>query len=153
MSDIEFDTPATRVIKQFSEDGKEQFRIPADLPDLAFLRRLSIQGRLFYENQASINTFTLTHNVAVGSTDFIYKMILNVGSGGAWTFVLNNNNQERLTIRLVGVSFVIDILDSLVGDGVKTFTVVATETAGATTASITLLGWTENTSQIRDVTI
>ena len=152
MSDIEFDTPASRVIKQFSGKDEEQFRIPTNLPDLSFLRALSVQGRLFYQNAIGANDFTMTHNVAVGSTDFIYRIVFSVTGVAQWTFVLNNDGQQRIRITITE-PFVLDLLDSLVGDGAKTITIDATENSGTSSGTISLFGWSENTSRIRDVTI
>ncbi len=155
---IEFETPASRVIKQFSGKDEEQFRIPADLPDLTFLRRLSIQGRLWFEQAtASVTTTALISRVPpTGATDFIYLMITsasgNVGTG--YSVTLNNNGMSRIIAfqnSLAGAG-TFPIIDSLVGDGNKAYTIDVTETA-ASVLRISLFGWTENTSRIRDVAI
>ena len=143
---IEFETPAARVIKQFSDTGKEPFRIPVDLPDLAILRQLSIQGRLRF-NIATNSTLTLTPTI--GETQFIYKVYLNATSAFS-NFTITNDGMNRVKIRLAAAtSLVVDFFDSLVGNSIKTFTVTA---SGAGT-EITALSWIENTSRIRDVAI
>ncbi len=74
---IEFESPAARVIEQFSGKDEEQFRIPVDLPDISFLRALSVQGRLRY--------FSGTHLVPIsivpptGETLFIGGGFYNLG--------------------------------------------------------------------------
>ena len=49
----------------------------------------------------------------------------------------------------VGRTYTINMIDSLVGNGIKTFVISAT----GGTPQISFFGWTENTSRIRDVTI
>ena len=155
---VEFDTPATRIIKQFSDKGESEFRIPTDLPDLAFLRRLSIQGRLFYDFAAVASTTTaITRTPAPGETEFYYATIVNgsgVGVGNNILFEFNNDGNLRLSLNAndTNPTQYIPFVDSLTGNGVKTFTVVATET-GTGLGNVTLFGWSENTSRIRDVSI
>ena len=140
-------TGATKIRENLSN-----FRIPSDLPDLAILRQLSIQGRLFYESASGGDDFTLTHNVPNGATDFIYKVIFSLDAGSSrWTFALLNDNQERINITLLTQPIFLDIFDSLVGDGTKTITINAVEGAGTSNATVSLFGWRENTSRIRDV--
>ena len=158
MSNIEFETPATRVIKQFSGKDDEQFRIPADLPDITFLRALSIQGRLTY-NVVTNTGDPLVITPADGTTFFVYQIVLtNISTTNINTFTITNNGNVRLVIRInarisvegvvANPSLIIPFFDSLVGNGIKTF-----EIAGDRTEDITVLGWNENTSRIRDVTI
>ena len=155
---IEFETPASRVIKQFSGKDEEQFKIPADLPDLAFKRRLSIQGRLWFEQAESAVTATglITRVPPEGSTDFIY-MLTAAASGVALTgyiVTLNNDDMTRFSgfQESTAGTAVVPIVDSLVGDGRKAWTVDVTETASSF-IRISLFGWVENTSRIRDIAI
>ncbi len=149
MSNIEFDTPANRIIAQMQP--KSQFGIDTSLPDLSFLRQLSVQGRLRYFVGGN-NTITPNE----GETLFIYKVtISNPSNAAAITFTLLNDGQTRLTVTLSPVftanagtstsAMDIPIFDSLVGDGIKAIT-----TTGS--GNVTILGWIENTSRIRDIT-
>ncbi len=149
MSNIEFDTPANRIISQFTP--KNKFRIDTSLPDLSFLRQLSVQGRLRYFVGGN-NTITPNE----GETLFIYKVIIsNPSNAAVMTFTLLNDGQTRLTVTLAPVftanagtstsAMDIPIFDSLVGDGIKAIT-----TTGG--GNVTILGWVENTSRIRDIT-
>ncbi len=150
MSNIEFESPAARIIKQFDKSD-EQFRIPTDLPDLALLRRLSVQGRLRYVRGGGTATVTLTPNQ--GETFFIYRIICTNADAAVSTYTITNDGQERaiFVVPSVGLSIPYDLnmLDSLVGNGTKTFTV----TNNRVNASATIFFWVENTSRIRDVTI
>ena len=156
MSNIQFDTPANRVIAQ--QQPKNQFRIDTSLPDLPFLRQLSIQGRLRYFNGEVIddtaNAITITPTE--GETLFIYQLIVTNSTNNI-VATLFNNDQTRLVIRSgtsgtnVSDASIIPIVDSLVGNGLKTIRVeIATATNGI--GNVSLLGWVENTSRIRDVT-
>ena len=155
MSTVEFDTPANRIIQQF--EPKNKFRIDTSLPDMAFLRQLSVQGRLTY-NVITNSGDPLIITPQTGTTFFIYQIILtNRSTTANNTFTVTNNGIIRLTLLLSsriaveGIvknpSLVIPFFDSLVGDSVKTFQV-----SGSSTEDITILGWNENTSRIRDVT-
>ncbi len=151
---IEFDTPANRIISQFAP--KNKFRIDTSLSDITFLRQLSVQGRLFYDFAAVASTSTaITRTPAVGSTEFYYATIVN-GSGAGVNnnilFEFNNDGNLRLSLNAndTNPTQYIPFVDSLTGDGVKAFTVEATET-GTGLGNVTLFGWTENTSRIRDV--
>ena len=149
---IEFESPATRIIKQFSGKDEEQFRIPVDLPDITFLRALSIQGRLRYFNGSGIAPISITPNV--GETLFIYRTILSPNDANASTFTFVNDGNNRFTIVTGSATTgtdpsVIDIMDSIVGDGTK----VLTLTPNRDNSLCSLLGWVENTSRIRDVAI
>ena len=149
---VDFETPATRVIKQFSGKDSEQFRIPVDLPDLSFLRALSVQGRLRYFIGSTVGAGTIiTITPNEGETIFIYKLYVSAETGVP-LFQLINNGVVRLSQSISSVvigQLTMNILDSLVGDGVKTIT-LTNDTASATA---TILGWSENTSRIRDVAI
>ncbi len=157
MSNIEFDSPAARVIEQFSGIDKEQFRIPTNLPDLAFLRALSIQGRLrtfsgVETDAAAVDLITITP--AVGETFFIYNLILNTNSVATTNFRVLFGNDIRLSVRLLTANstFNTKYFDSFVGNGTSSIIVQYTNSiAGIKTAN--LLGWVENTSRIRDVSI
>ena len=157
---IEFDTPATRVIKQFSGKDEEQFRIPTDLPDLTFLRQLSIQGRLRYDRLAATDTTTLSITPATGETRFIYQILFNLNGTGVWTITISNAGITRTVFNLQttanggnNLNFVYTFIDSLVGNGTDSIDILATEAAGTAAMNITTFGWTENTSRIRDVSI
>ena len=143
---VEFDTPAARVIEQFSK--KDEFRIPVDLPDIAFLRALSVQGRLRY----FVGTTTITP--ITGETFFLYQVIASPTSGAdAGTLSIVNDGRTRASIDLsfAGTSGagsqIIPIIDSLVGTGNKNLVITFTNATGS------IFGWVENTSRIRDVTI
>ena len=148
--DIEFDSPAARIVKQFSEDGTEQFRIPANLPDTTFFRALSIQGRLRYFQAQGTITVTPT----VGETFFFYRAeMFNSHASENSTVTISNNGQTRWEMIIpsiaAGVYITAEFIDSLVGNGINTFTLTPVD--GTVRAS--LFGWVENTSRIRDVTI
>jgi len=127
-------------------EDRSQFGIPTNLPDLAFLRKLSIEGRLRY---FTVVDDTLTITPAIGDTVFIYKLILNsILNTPLFTFL--NDGNVRLAVQS-GTNTVrqIDIFDSLVGDGTKSITI----TSSAVSIRTTALGWVENTSRIRDPTV
>ena len=150
---VDFETPAERIIRAAKPEN--EFRIPTDLPDLAFLRRLSIQGRLTY-NVVVGTTAALVITPPQGATQFIYKIFLtNRNSNENNTFTITNNGIVRATIIVSADAAVTDsptqiipLFDSLVGNSVKTF-----EVEGNQTEDITILGWIENTSRIREVAI
>ena len=142
---VEFDTPANRIIQQLQP--KNQFRINTSLPDIAFLRQLSVQGRLRYFRGSGVSAITITPTV--GETLFIYKVILsNSNTTLGTTFTIQNNGITRYVILINSLTSIqTDMFDSLVGDGTKTFTAVANRAEGG----VTMFGWVENTSRIRDV--
>ena len=155
MSNIEFESPAARIIKQFDK-GESEFRIPADLPDITFLRALSVQGRLRYFVGNGTGTGTLiTITPATGETLFIYKFVFSGGIVNQIEIQLINDGALRLETQIGATTAsqtgTIEFMDSLVGDGLKTITVEITSGTGE--AFVTLLGWVENTARIRDVTI
>ena len=150
---VEFETPAARVIEQFSGKDSEQFRIPVDLPDLSFLRALSVQGRLRYFQGDNTTDPFITITPATGETFFIYKLVLSNNSASANPFTFVNDGNTRLIARIAtiaagGSSQEITFMDSLVGDGIKTMTI-----NGGFDGDASIFGWVENTSRIRDVTI
>ena len=143
---VEFDTPANRIIAQMQP--KSQFGIDTSLSDIALLRQLSIQGRLRFFQQSVTNASPLTITPNNGETLFIFRVITSVVGGG--TLSIRNDGQVRYTTTTTStVPIVINFMDSLVGDGVKVFSI----TVSAGTQDVSLFGWTENTSRIRDVTI
>ena len=155
---VEFDTPANRIIAQ--QQPKNQFRVPTDLPDLTFLRALSIQGRLRYDRLAATATDTLSITPATGETRFIYQILFNLNGTGVWTITISNAGITRAVFNLQSTSngganlnFVYTYLDSLVGNGTDSIDILATEASGTASMNITTFGWAENTSRIRDVTI
>ena len=127
-----------------SKENKKNFGIQL-LPDIAFLRQLSIQGRLRF-NTVGGGTLTITPNN--GETFFMYSILVTAGAIGSTTTIVNDGQTRASFISIAGSSITFPIFDSLVGDGAKTITV--TETASTSKA---VFGWSENTSRIRDVTI
>ena len=155
MSNVEFETPAARVIEQFSGKDKESFRINTSLPDLTFLRQLAVQGRLRY-NQGNITTADIVITPPTGTTTFLYKAyFFNSHSTNSAIVTVTNNGNTRWEMALPSIAtassvFIpCDFIDSLVGDGIKNFTFSAD--AGVVRCSV--FTWTENTSRIRDVAI
>ena len=151
---IEFETPASRVIKQFSGKDEEQFRIPADLPDLTFLRALSVQGRLRYVTGKGTGTFTVVFTPAIGETIFVYRFASSHKgtSTSTITFLNDGITRDVFQIGVASNPTQTEMLDSLVGNGTKTIGVSCLSGSGGT-GRVTVLGWSENTSRIRDVTI
>ena len=135
-----------------SKEDPKNFRIQL-LPDIAFLRQLSIQGRMRYFQ--GTNTAGITIIPTQGETLFI--------GGGSWTVdgsigakqinVQNDGNSRELLVFATTISgngnFQFGV-DSLVGNGVKQFTVTG---SAVNTTRFNIWGWVENTSRIRDVTI
>ena len=156
---VEFDTPANRVILQFKP--QDDFKVNPTLPDLGFLRQLSIQGRLRTFSGStgdSQGTETILLNVIPdnGQTLFIYSCrISNTGSGIA--FNVKWGDEVRLTVSLTGVNglataiYTQPYFDSFAGNGIKAFKIGYTTNVAGSKAT-TVLGWVENTSRIRDVT-
>ena len=154
MSNVEFDTPANRIISQLAP--KNQFGIDTSLPDIAFLRQMSVQGRMRYlSTSASVDSGEIANSFtpANGETFFLLSIYLTLSRSAQTiaTCQIENDGQTRQLVRLLNNVFVkIDMIDSLVGDGTKAITIVA----GNDNESIrsTIIGWVENTSRIRDVT-
>ena len=146
-TDIQFESPANRIISQFAP--KNKFKIDTSLPDLAFLRQMSVQGRLRYTNGSGATAITLTPNT--GETFFIYRIYFNNDQALAAIYTIENDGQSRLTstVPVVGVAnpFEINFFDSIVGNSKRSFTI----TANRASASATAFFWVENTSRIRDV--
>ncbi len=145
-----FDTPANRVIAQ--QQPKNQFRIDTSLGDLAFLRSLAVQGRLRYFFGSSIGAGTPISIVPPdGETLFIYRFTVGASTGSVTLHTISNDGNVRLQLvtdtdatSLIEVTY----FDSLVGDGIKAFTIAN----ASNNASASAFGWVENTSRIRDVT-
>ena len=153
---VEFDSPANRVIA--AQQPKNQFRIDTSLPDLAFLRQLSVQGRLRYNfgsssSGAAADLVTITPDI--GSTVFVYRVTYLSNSSLSQVFTFRNagNLREQVDLFLNGQnSWISDgWIDSLVGNGVDSIIIRATS-ANAGARSCNVWSWTENTSRIRDVT-
>ena len=146
---VEFDTPANRIIQQLQP--KNQFRIDTSLPDIAFLRQLSVQGRLFFQQAQLTGTTQTDITPTNGSTFFFYRLVFVQRSGISNSDIqIVNDGQVRLSQRSTAGTHAqveISFVDSLVGDGIKTFSITHTN-SGAINVSI--FGWTENTSRIRD---
>ena len=144
---VEFDTPANRIIQQLQP--KNQFRIDTSLPDLPFLRHLSVLGRLRF-NQADLNSADLDLTPNIGETLFIYKILAINSSASAGTLTITNDSMTRIALPLNAANPIqIDYIDSLVGDSIKTISF--SQSAGL--INISVFSWVENTSRIRDVTI
>ena len=153
---IEFESPANRIISQFAP--KNQFRIDTTLPDLALLRQLSIQGRLRYfqgtTTAATADTITITPNV--GETIFLFSIEITTNVIGSSTVTFTNDGMTRAIYRFQsgsggdGQSYSPNFkMDSLVGDNSKSMIFTTTASVGSITISV--YGWSENTSRIRDV--
>ena len=150
---VEFDTPANRIITQLAP--KNQFRIDTSLPDLPFLRQMSIQGRLRFFQATDLNANPITIIPAPGETFFFYRADFYNGGATNSIIAITNDGQTRYSMNssttVSGVQqWIVEFVDSLVGDGVKSFTL----TAGNASSSVdcSMFGWVENTSRIRDVT-
>ena len=150
---VEFDTPANRIIQQF--EPKNKFRIDTSLPDIAFLRQLSIQGRMrYFTGVITAGSQTPISIIPVnGETLFIGGGSWSGGSSNAINITVSNDAQVREIVFISAAnisngSFQFK-LDSLVGDGIKEFKVDATVTSSS---RFSIWGWIENTSRIRDVT-
>ena len=154
---VEFDTPANRIIAQ--QQPKNKFTINTNLPDLSFLRQLSVQGRLvFFQSNVITNTTPLQIIPKNGETFFYYRGVFTTGSTTTLaTCSILNDGQQREQFLIPPTAdgiqstfpYVSQFVDSLVGDGLKIFEVtnsVSTNVKGS------LFGWIENTSRIRDVT-
>ena len=142
---VEFDTPANRIIAE--TQPKNKFRIDSTLPDLSFLRQLSIQGRLRYMVQEGSGLNTITPQV--GETVFIYQIWTANASAGTTELEIRNDGQLRGKVVIgANTSIITPFFDSLVGDNVKTFTI-----QGGTNFITTLFFWSENTSRIRESAI
>ena len=93
---------------------------------------------------------------ASGETFFIYGLVLESSATVTWTIA---NSGEELTFITLGLAGAIakgeygqaNYFDSIVGDGIKTYTIAHDNTAGAKLATINC--WRENTSRIRESTI
>ena len=151
---IEFESPATRVIEQFSGKDEEQFRIPTDLPDLTFLRALSVQGRLVFLQGELTGTAQADITPPTGQTFFFFKgYFLNRSTANQSDLEIQNDGNVRWAARLLAGNNNIEeisFMDSLVGNGTKTFTISHINTG---IMQFSIYGWNENTSRIRDVTI
>jgi len=129
---------------------RSEFGIPINLPDLAFLRKLSIEGRLRYfvglGQQAMITEIPPT-----GQTLFIYSIIATLNTLNQTITVANDGNTRLILNGGTGgaTKTVVPFFDSIVGNGVREFTLVGSDT----NQRATVYGWVENTSRIRDSTI
>ncbi len=143
---VEFDSPANRIISQFAP--KNKFRIDTSLPDISFLRQLSVQGRMRYD-QKDLSGADLVLTPTTGSTIFIYRILTINSSASAGTLSVTNAGNTRISLPFSSNNPIqIDYIDSLVGDG--TATITFSQSAGI--INITVFSWVENTSRIRDVT-
>ena len=146
---VEFDTPANRVISEFAP--KNKFEINTSLPDLAFMRQLSVQGRLRYFNESVAPTGTTTIIPPTGETFFFGGLVAQAaGNAGSITITNDGNIRAAMICSATangGIQIFSNFIDSLVGNGLKTFTV----TVANTDIIYSLWGWVENTARIRDV--
>ena len=145
--------PVEQFLKSL-KNNDDDFSIPTNLPELAFLRRLSIQGRLRYFTATSTSTEdVITITPPEGETFFIYRVEMSGGQVNLNTISLTNNGQIRFRIRLVSADstnqHTMNIVDSLVGNGINSLIL---SNIGTGSLRVSLYGWIENTSQIRDVT-
>ena len=150
---VEFDTPANRIIQQLQP--KNQFRIDTSLPDLAFLRQLSVQGRLRFSQATDLNANPITITPATGETFFFYRAEFLNNSAVNSDVAISNDGNTRYSMLLPAATTAVlfittEFIDSLVGNGVKTFDITASNASSLTACSV--FGWVENTSRIRDVT-
>jgi len=146
---VNLPSPAERIILQFSGDA-DQFGISTDLPDLAFLRKLSIQGRLRFFQDSGFST-SITITPPDGETFFFYKATAKTTTNDANTLSVVNDGNTRYSNTLGSITAVpteINFIDSLVGNGTKTFVVATTDDG-----NLSVFGWVENTSRIRGPTI
>ena len=137
-------SPVEKFLKSLGGNGND-FGIQL-LPDLAFLRQLSIQGRLRY-NQG-IGTTLISIIPTEGTTQFFYSMILGSSAIGNNTFTVSNDGMTRIINIIDTTTTQFTLFDSLVGNGSKAFTITASQAS----ADASVFSWTENTSRIRDVT-
>ena len=146
MSNIEFDTPANRIIQQLQP--KNKFIINTSLPDISFLRQLSVQGRLRYNRGSGASTITLTPST--GETLFFYGGLFGTDAATPTTYTIKNDGITRVSFVANAATPLIQLnmMDSLVGDGTKTLKI----TGSAASSSFNVFTWVENTSRIRDVT-
>ena len=145
---VEFDTPANRIIAQ--QQPKNQFNVNTTLPDITFLRHLSVQGRLRFFTGSGVTPITIIPNV--GETLFIYGgRIFGLNALAATVIFQNDGNiREQFNVPS-GSAFQAELsfkMDSLVGDNIKSYSVTVSQTG----FDVSLFGWVENTSRIRDVT-
>ena len=152
---VEFDTPANRIIQQLQP--KNKFRIDTSLPDISFLRQLSVQGRMrYFQGNCLIDpdaTIGFTPNI--GETFFFIKAkCTNADANNVRLATIINDNQTREIFRIdpvaTGGNFQFSNMgiDSLVGDGIKRFKITSNVDDIINT---NFYGWVENTSRIRDV--
>ena len=151
---IEFDTPANRIIAQ--QQPKNQFRIDTTLSDLAFLRQCSVSGRLvFVQGSQGSGAGTVAEIIpAEGATLFVYRVVISNTSTTLPTILIQNDGNTRQQVIIPAAVATHDsrFIDSLVGNGTKSFRVEKTN-IGTGTQLASIFGWIENTSRIRDVTI
>ena len=122
-----------------SKENKKNFGIQL-LPDIAFLRQLSVQGRLRYNtaSTANLSAFDLiTITPPIGETLFVYKVQASFPANvvRADFFITNDGNTRELFSLNVSSGIYKSALqmDSLVGNGIKSFIVGWSNTAGVGT--------------------
>ena len=142
--------PVEQFLKSLG-DNNNNFGIKL-LPDITFLRQLSIQGRLRYFDGDNTTSPYITITPTLGETLFIYRIVMSNNSASTGNFQFINSGNVRFNIRLpavnVGGSMLqTDFFDSLVGDSIQTMTIDS-----MVNGSASIWGWVENTARIRDVT-
>ena len=132
--------------QKFSEQIKNE---PSDL---AFLRRLGIDGRLFErEDNLISNPDAISFTIPSGSTLFINAVVVQ-NISGAFGFVEFQFNS--IVLETIGANALERALNSiplfvLVGDGIKVARViVCSDQFGAAGADCSFSGWLENTEKI-----
>ena len=149
---VEFDTPANRIIEQLEPRNKFGIQL---LPDIAFLRQLSIQGRMRYFQGSGDGTGgnDIIITPPIGETLFIAGGTWSAGGSSNISIRIRNDGNVRaqafqLSSFPVSGNFNFGV-DSLVGDSIKQYTVDASH---VNTSVFNIWGWVENTARIRDVT-
>ena len=150
--------PVEQFLKSLGSNNN-QFGINTSLPDIAFLRQLSVQGRLVFNQGIIISDDGINAQIipANGTTFFYLSASLSHNAGSALRFQIINDGQTREDFLIGALTSSLGYLqpslkmDSLVGDGTKSFQIFRSSTTTGT-SFVSLMGWLENTSHIRDVT-
>ena len=138
-----------------TKENPLRFRIDTSLPDISFFRQLSIQGRLRYFQVTDLNANPISIVPPSGETFFFYRALFTNIVGVKSTIAITNNGNPRFSQKMfegaAGMSpWVVEFIDSLVGNGSKSFDFTATD--ATSNIELSAFGWVENTSRIRDVT-
>ncbi len=128
------------ISKSQPEFGSSASLASKDFPsELAFLRELEIQGRLIHE---TADGATITITPPTGTTFFFHSANATAnGTGGGNVGLVNDGIQiEQINVDTGQVVQFVTKMASLVGDGIKTFTL-----NGGMNIKTNLFGWNENT--------